>query len=84
MACSGSWKNMQRVPGSSAGEGGWLELALEGQASPDDMRSLEEVDHFRVSRLLRWRMCLGKGRLETAQGVGWYEGESGSAEPQVF
>lgn len=49
MACSGSWKNMQRVPGSSAGEGGWLELALEGQASPDDMRSLEEVDHFSVA-----------------------------------
>lgn len=75
---------MQRVPGSRAGEGGCLELALEVQASPDGVKSLEEVDHYRVSRLLGWRMCLGKGRLKTAQGVGWYEGESGSAEPQVF
>lgn len=75
---------MEGVPGSRAGEGGWLGLTLEGQASPDGMRSLEEVDCYRTSGLLQWRMCLGKGSWRNLGVGGWYEGESGSAEPQVF
>lgn len=52
---------MQRVPGSRAGEGGCLELALEVQASPVGVKSLEEVDHYRVCGCWGGECVWGKG-----------------------